>query len=287
MKKITAILLVLVSVFCLSACHAGDIKLGIYAPYWNFWKYSKGSSFTYSASEIAEIDINWVGGEIEIVSSDAQTLSITENSEELSDDAKMHYYINEGKLTIHYSKSMLKEDIDVSKKHLRVEVPEGIEIDIDSVNADIQIGEMVLGELKLTNVSGKVKFASLACNEINIENVDGDVSASEIVADEFSANSVSGAVNIYKISANEISVQTVSGKTSLGIAKKSMVKLNSVSGNIDISLPDDIGATVEFSTMSGNFSSDMPHTTSKKTYTFGKGIIEIDAETVSGSLHIS
>jgi len=287
MKKITAIILAVLSVFTLTACRVGDIKVNFYAPYWNFWKYSSGSEFTYTAADITEIDINWVGGEIEVRASKNAELSVTENSEGLEDGAKMHYFIKDGKLTIHYSKALYKEEIDTEKKHLYIEVPEGIELDIDSVNASVRIGEMALGEIKLTNVSGNVEFASLAASEVKIENVDGSVVAGEIVADEFSADSVSGMLKLAGVSANEINVTTVSGKTELGIKKKSEVEISSVSGEISLFIPGNIGATVEYSTMSGNFSSEMPHTTSKKTHIFGKGEIRICVETVSGNLTVS
>lgn len=286
MKKITAIILALLSLFCLCSCKAGDIDLGIYAPYWRFWDYTEASSFTYSASEIKEVNITWVGGSVEVVASKESELSVTENSEGLVDGAKMHYLVKDGKLIIHYTKALYREDVDASKKHLRVEVPEGIEIDIDSVNAYLKIGEMALGEIKITNVSGQVEFTSLAASKVKIENVDGHVSAGEIVADEFSSNSVSGSVNISKISANEIEMQTVSGKTTLGITKKSEVNISGVSGNVELYISDELGAMVEFSTVSGKFASDKPHTTGEKYYTFGLGEIEIEVETVSGNLRI-
>ena len=164
---------------------------------------------------------------------------------------------------------------------------------------------MALGEIKLTNVSGNVEFSSLASSEIEIENVDGTVTANEFVADELSAESVSGEIKFSKISANEIKIKTVSGKTTIGLAKKSELKVSSVSGAVAINIPDDIGcsyqfswsqhraeaapdrATIEYSTMSGTFSSEKPHKTSNKTYTFAAGEIQIAVETVSGNLHIS
>ncbi len=287
MKKLTAVILMILSLFCLCSCKAGDIDIGFYTPYWNFWNYSSASSFTYSASEIKEVDITWVGGSIEVVSSKESELSVTENSEELADDAKMHYIVKDGKLTIHYTKALYKEDVDASKKHLRVEVPEGIELDIDSVNASVKIGEMALGEIKVTNVSGHIEFSNLAASKVKIENVDGSILAGEIVADEFSADSVSGSLNISKISANEVKTKTVSGKTTLGLAKKSQVNISGVSGEVELYIDEQLGATVEYSTMSGKFSSDKPHKTGEKFYTFGLGEIEVKVETVSGNLKVS
>ncbi len=286
MKKTTAIILVLLSLLCLCSCKAGDIDLGIYAPYWNFWNYSASSSFTYSASKIKEVNITWVGGAIEVVASKESELSVTENSDELEDDAKMHYIVKDGKLIIHYTKALYKEDVDASKKHLRVEVPEGIEIDIDSVNAFVKIGEMAMGEMRITNVSGHIEFSSLAASKVKIENVDGHVLAGEIVADEFYSDSVSGSLRISKISANEVKVKTVSGKTTLGLSKKSEVDISGVSGEVELYISDELGAMVAFSTMSGKFSSDKPHTTGEKIYTFGLGEIEVEVETVSGNLKI-
>jgi DUF4097 and DUF4098 domain-containing protein YvlB len=285
MKKLTAVILILLSLFCLCSCKAGDINLGIYAPYWNFWNYSAASSFTYSASEITEVNVIWVGGTIDVVSSKKSELSVTENSEDLADDAKMHYIVKDGKLTIHYTKALYREDVDASKKHLRIEIPEGIELDIDSVNAFVKIDEMALGEIKITNVSGHIEFGNLAASKVKIENVDGSVVADEIVADEFSSDSVSGALSISKISANKVKVQTVSGKTTLGLAKKSKVDISGVSGEVELYVDEKLGAMVKFSTMSGKFSSDKPHTTGE-IYTFGLGEIEIDVETVSGNLKI-
>ena len=286
MKKLTAVILILLSLFCLCSCKAGDIDLGIYAPYWNFWKYSSASSFTYSSAEITEVNITWVGGSIEVVSSKESELSVTENSDGLEDDAKMHYFVKDGKLFIHYTKALYKEDIDTSKKNLRVEIPEGISLDIDSVNAFVKIGEMAMGEIKITNVSGHIEFSSLAASKIKIENVDGHVLAGKIVADEFYSDSVSGSLYISKISANNIETKTVSGKTTLGLAKKSEVDISGVSGDVELYVADELGAMVTFSTMSGKFSSDKPHTTGEKYYTFGLGEIEIDVETVSGNLRI-
>ena len=288
MKKFAAILLAVIALFALTACRAGDnIKVNFYAPYWNFWEYSADSSFSYTADEINEIDINWVGGEIEIVASKNAELSVTENSEELEDAAKMHYFIKDGKLTVHYCEAIYREEIDTEKKHLRIEVPEGIKIDIDSVNASIKVGEMALGEIKITNVSGNIELISIAASEIEIENVDGDIVAGEIVADEFSAESVSGTLAVRGISANEIGVTTVSGRTELGIKKRANAKISSVSGEISLVISENVGATVEYSTMSGNFISEKPHTTSKKTYIFGKGEAHIRVDSVSGSLKVS
>jgi DUF4097 and DUF4098 domain-containing protein YvlB len=265
----------------------GNIRIGIYAPYWNFWSYSNGSSFKYNASEIKKVDITWVSGEIDVVMGEGTELTVAETSEGLSDDAKMHYYIKDDKLTIHYSKAMLKEDIDPEKKHLRVEIPSGIELDIDSVNANVTIGDAVLGRIKLTSISGNAKFGSVISNEIKTETIEGTFSAVDIVADKFISDSVSGAVSISTISANEIKLKTVSGKTDMYISKKSKVKVSGVSGEVSLDIAENTGATVEFSTMSGTFSSDKPHKTNNKTYIFGKGETEITVETVNGNLNIS
>ena len=228
-----------------------------------------------------------MGGKIDIVPSESGTLSVAENSEALDEDEQIRYRINGGKLTIHYCKAAYTKAISSDSKHLRVEVPEGVNVNINNVSADVNVADIMLGKVKITNVSGDIRFASLACNELKIEVVSGKVTANEIISGKFSVNGVSGTVDIAKIAASEIDIDTVSGKTTLVLAKKCDVDVSGVSGSVNITLPTEAGATVEFSTVSGDFVSLLPHKTSKNTYTFGDGEMSVDVETVSGNLYIN
>ena len=275
-----------VCIFAFAGCTVGINGLSRYGTYADAGKYSVGS-FTYNAEDVNTVEINWVGGEIEIVQSENATLSVTENSDSLDSEEQMHHYIRSGKLIIHYCESGHRGEINSAKKKLRVEIPVGIDVDIDNVSADITAGEMSVGDFELTNVSGNVDFAVItASKDIDIEIVSGTIEAESIFARAFSVEGVSGDIDVKKISADEIEVQIVSGKTEFALSKSCDVDVSGVSGNVSITLPEGVGAEVEFDSVSGDIHSDITHTKNGDTYTFGAGETKISVETVSGNLYI-
>lgn len=285
-RKTVAIILALACAFCLASCGELHINgVSVYGVY-DAWNYSIGN-FSYSAEEVSSVEINWIGGEINIIPAEAGTLFAAENSEALEEGAKMRYRIKEGKLTIHYCQSAYTKSISASSKHLNIQVPEGVNIDINNVSADVKFSDIMLGKVKIGNVSGDVNFASLACNELEIETVSGKITANEIISGEFSVNGVSGSIDVAKIAASKIDIDIVSGKTNLVLAKKCELDVSGVSGSVNVTFPADAGAIVKFSTVSGKLSSDLPHKSNKDIYTFGNGEMDIDIETVSGNLYIN
>ena len=248
MKKITALILALVCVLALSACSGISLPgISYYGEYADASKYSTGD-FTYNANEIKEIEINWISGNIEIIQSDAATLSVRESGGTLETEEQMHYYLRAGKLIIHYCGSGYKKNIDASAKNLKIEIPENISIDVDNVSAGVKIGDIKAKDIDISSVSGRVTFAD--------------------------------------VTADDIDVQIVSGKTELGLTKDCDLEISGVSGSVKIALPAGIGATLEFSTVSGSLSSELEYTKDKQKYTFGTGEIEIDVETVSGNVSV-
>ena len=286
MKKITALILALVCVLALSACSGISLPgISYYGEYADASKYSTGD-FTYNANEIKEIEINWISGNIEIIQSDAATLSVRESGGTLETEEQMHYYLRAGKLIIHYCGSGYKKNIDASAKNLKIEIPENISIDVDNVSAGVKIGDIKAKDIDISSVSGSVTFADVTADDIDIEMVSGELTMSSVSADNFSADGVSGNIKVSSISASEIDVQIVSGKTELGLTKDCDLEISGVSGSVKIALPAGIGATLEFSTVSGSLSSELEYTKDKQKYTFGTGEIEIDVETVSGNVSV-
>lgn len=285
MKKIISLILAFLCASMLTGCNFGINFVNRYGNYADASKYSVGD-FTYNAKDVNTVEINWVGGEIEIVQSENATLSVTENGETLDSEEQMHYYIRNGKLIIHYCESGHFGEINSAKKKLRVEIPEGAELDIDNVSADITLGEINVSDFELTNVSGDVTFAGITAKDIDIEIVSGKIDAKSVCARTFSVNGVSGNINAAKIDADEIDIEIVSGKTELVLARACEVDISGVSGNVKITLPEGIGTEVELDSASGNLHSDRDYTKKGDTYFFGGGEAKIDVETVSGELYI-
>ena len=72
------------------ACSCGVSYYGTYA---DADKYSTGN-FNYEAGMVTSVEINWVDGSIELIQSDASTLSVSESGGTLDAEEQMHYYIN-------------------------------------------------------------------------------------------------------------------------------------------------------------------------------------------------
>jgi DUF4097 and DUF4098 domain-containing protein YvlB len=284
MKKIISIMIVCLCVVALAGCGFG-LGTTFYGNYADAGKYSVGD-FTYNAEDVNTVEINWVGGEIEIVQSENATLSVTENGDSLDSEEQIHHYIRAGKLIIHYCESGHRGEINSAKKKLRVEIPEGVDLDIDNVSADITFWEINVSDFELTDVSGDVTFAGITAKDIDIEIVSGKIDAKSVCARAFSVNGVSGNINAAKIDADEIDIEIVSGKTELVLARACEIDVSGVSGNVGITLPSGVGAEVELDSVSGDLHSDISCTKNGDTYVFGGGEAKIDVETVSGELYI-
>ncbi len=285
MKKIISAVIVFAFVFCLAGCNVGINGTTIYGTYADAGKYSAGD-FTYSAEDVKTVEINWVGGDIEIVQSESAALSVTENGESLDSEEQMHHYVRAGKLIIHYCESGYRGEIDTAHKKIRVEIPAGVDLDIDNVSADITLGNLKVRDFEVSNVSGNMQLAGITANDIDIEIVSGTITADSVSARTFDVEGVSGDIDVKKISADEIDVEIVSGKTSLVLEKACRADISGINGNINITLPSGVGAEVEFESVSGDLHSDISHIKDGDMYTFGAGEAKFDIETVSGNLYI-
>ncbi len=285
MKKIIAALLVLVFTFCLAGCKFGVAGVSVYGVYASQDKYSAGD-FTYDGAGIKTVEINWFGGEIEIVQRETAMLSVSESGGSLKDGEQVHHYIKNDKLTIQYCESGHIGEIDEEKKKLRVEIPAGIDLNINNTSANINVGTVSIDDCTIITVSGSVNLASVSADELDIEIVSGAVNADSMFVRDFEVNGVSGAVSVKNISADEISVNIVSGKTTLSLAKVCEVDVSGVGGDVSITLPADAGAEVEFESAGGKLNSDKSYIKDGKIYTFGEGEVKVDVETVGGNLYI-
>ena len=62
--------------------------------------------------------------------------------------------------------------------------------------------------------------------------------------------------------------------------------METVSGDLNLTLPEDCGFTLEKDTVSGRFSSELPTTEQNGKIVYADGHCEIEVEGVSASVHI-
>ncbi len=263
MKRITIILLT-VCALLLAGCTVnihGCNEAQYY--YKDAEKYSVGN-FTYSAADINSVSVNWIAGKVTIVESDNETLSVSESKTDLKVEEQIHYLIENGQLTIHFQESGYKSLINISgpdPKDLTVEIPVGVTLDVNLIASDLYMGTLSSETFEVATVTGNVTVDAASAKSVKAETVSGNITINKIKSPTITVETVSGAVNLNVLSANSIDA-------------------TSVSGGITLSL-NGMGARVDFETTSGSYHQK------DNSYLIGDGSVNIDVETVSGSLSIN
>lgn len=159
-------------------------------------------------------------------------------------------------------------------------------VDVRDARERVDIGT-VSGDVDLTRSSGRMR----------VEGVSGSISASDVAGD-LSAETVSGEVDIRRARLTELTAKALSGPVRYDgtIARDGSYRLNTHSGSITLTLPPDVGASLELESFSGRISSDFPLTLQpgetggrrgrRMDFTLGSGGARITAGAFSGNIYI-
>ena len=255
---------------------AGMVSVGGYActnDVSDMRRYSDGDrycvgNFTYAASEITSVDIAWEGGSIEIEQCDSPELSVSEDTPDEKAENRLHYFLEDGELKIRYCASGLKGKIDSFHKTLHVEIPVGVDLEIDNLQADISLGVLNLSEFSLSTKSGNVSAEKIVCRKGEIETGTGSITIGDFAADEFEADSAKGNLR-------------------LGFSKPTRGEIENADGNTKLLLHSGMGAKVYFRSRSGEFLCKKDYEKADKNYVIaGQDFCLFDVETGSGNLEI-
>jgi hypothetical protein len=152
----------------------------------------------------------------------------------------------EGRCTENGPKSGNRRDDDDRNNDVSVtftvRLPAGVKLEASGVSADVNVTGATAG-VSANSVSGNVILNDIT-GDIRVNSVSGDVKVTGASTGAIHANSVSGDV--------EIGVDQLTGSGDL--------EFSTVSGDVEITLPANLDATVEMSTLSGELKSDFPMT---------------------------
>ena len=250
----------------LSAC-AMDIS-PLFPEYENAELYSAGN-FTYQAADVSEVEIDWIAGEVNIVQSAEETLSVSEKRVAKTADKQVHYYLDGAVLRIKFCASDFKGSINEAEKKLTVEIPSGIYLEINSVSSPVDLGSAELSGVAVTSTSGSVLADTLTAATASIE-------------------TVSGNVEVGMLCVNGVSVETVSGHIEASIPRAITADFESVSGNVKLRLAEGLGTNLRLSVVSGKFNTELAYTQRGSSFSFyGGGSNNLHVDLVSGNLTVS
>lgn len=231
--KIKNPLLPLAACIALSACAAFSGCGARGYLYDNANTYSVGNAVITDA--VTELDVDWVGGNVEISYEEREGISISETSEKkFSSSQTMRYSVEQGKLKIKYAKSGATNLKSLSKT-LKIVLP--------AVDA--------LKYCEVETEAASVTVTGIKCRDFIFESVSGDIDFTGAALHEFEAETVSGNVKanfstLYYVSPfYAVDVETVSGDVELIIGAEMPValKFGTVSGTHDWSGFDVVPST--------------------------------------------
>jgi hypothetical protein len=131
---------------------------------------------------------------------------------------------------------------------------------------------------------------------VHFSSVSGTVDVSSVTG-HISASSVSGQVKVHDVSGS-VSASSVSGNVEVAISQlggSDDMRFSSVSGNVNVSLPANIDANVDLTSLSGTINTDFPIEVTKEHYgprTFARGKLgngsarQLKMSSISGSVSL-
>ena len=216
------------------------------------------------ASEDGVVEIHNRNGSIEVVGWSRREVAVTGT---LGSGAEgLEFSVDSHRTTV---RVMVPKDAkDVGASHLKVQVPEDSQVEVETVGSDIEVGKVV-GVLYLQSVGGGILVKDRPW-EVNAKSVGGRIEISvagsrvkaESVGGQVTLNGTTGEADVSTVS-GEILVKggrfergrfkTVSGDVRFdgGVARNGVFDFSSHSGSIEMLLPGYINADFRITTFSG------------------------------------
>ena len=228
------------------------------------------SGHKFSAVEIDRLKISWAAGKIVLVPTESDEISVTE---ELLDGDKTMVLKKDGStLYVEFCEDGIALNFGSNnlKKNLYIAVPqdwECRELEIDAASATVQAEHLTIEEVESSTASGSHTFTECTVEKLKVETVSGNLDFNGSL-DKLDFNGVSAQANLV-----------------LRNQPKS-IKLESVSGDLNLTLPEGCGFTVDKDTVSGRVSSELETVEKNGKIVHGDGSCEIEVEGVSSSVYI-
>ena len=227
-------------------------------------------------TDITALDIDWISGEVEILVTSGNAVSLMERVERgTSVSYAMSVSEQDGVLKVRYVEDEFLTLPNLPAKKLVVHLPREMaenltEVRLNSVSADFDVDPLTVRE--------KFTFSS----------VSGDLETEFITAEDVCAevSNVSGKIELDG-SFRQVNGESTSGELDLTLRTcPEKVSLVTVSGKADVELPRNAGFTLSYDTVSGDLECDFAVKRSGEKLICGDGGCEISVSTTSGDLKI-
>ena len=110
-------------------------------------------------TDITEIEIHWLTGDVYLVESNADGVAFQEDYTGDNEDYRMRYRVSNGKLIIQPCKSRLFSNMDLPRKALTVFLPDTLTLDnitVETVSANVELMGGSVDSLTVSTTSGNI-----------------------------------------------------------------------------------------------------------------------------------
>lgn len=231
------------------------------------------SAGSIDASKVSNIQIEWAAGKIRIEPGDVTEITFAETVAD-KDSQQMAWKQTDNTLHLQFSKSSISFPsfgfTSNGSKDLIVTVPRNwncSELSFDVASADVEIVDLTITDVDFDGASGKCEFLNCTVDELSVDTASGNIHFSGTL--------------------NEMDCDAASADCKIEVSNvPSRIDLESASGDLELTLPENAGFRVNFSTLSGDFNSEFPTTMSGGNYVCGDGKCRIEMDAMSGKVTI-
>lgn len=255
--------------------------------------YDDSENYTIGGAQLNDtvehIEIDWIAGNVKLLYSDSDMVSFSEESNKnLTDDFKLHYWLDGTTLKIrfcgsgHWSLGRLEKDLTVT-------VPKNFpltNLKITSISANVSLEAIETESAFIETTSGIICLTGCTVTDrFEFETISGGLEAEFAEPlNELTGSTSSGAVAVTAPHIDRFKVSAASGSVSLSAeAEPQWLDIGTVSGTVDLTLPESASVTLDFRSTSGKLSSELSGRTEDGKYIFGDGAGEYRIKTVSGN----
>lgn len=248
-------LLIMIFVLCAAGLAGCRFSVNI-SPGVSSFVYEDADRYTMGGTSLSDkvenVEVEWLSGNVQVAVHDRNTIEFSEEAnKQLDRNNTLYYWLDGRTLHIKFCRSG-KWNFAGLEKNLILWLPKDLklkELKVDSISAAIAAGDVKAQKLELNSVSGAASVDGGEFDEIKGDFVSGDVSVASLnVPEEMEIDTVSGSVKLFLLQSADF--------------------------------------TLEFETVSGDFSSDIALKADGDKYICGDGINRYEIDTVSGDVDI-
>lgn len=264
-------------------------------------------------SRVTGLDVEWINGPVEIKTGGEGRIRIVESAGwELKDNEKLQLSSSGGVLKIKWEGRIINFSLFQNRyKSLTVEVPQAVaeameELTCSTTSGNVTVSGFTAREWEVSTASGDMELSGIAGEEGSLSTASGSVTVEDgRFSQELHANTTSGPMTFSRVEAGQVDLNTVSGAVtyqgsaedfeadSVSAAVRGELDncpeeadLSSVSGGLLLAIPENKGFQVEYSSISGEFSTDFPVTEKAGRAVYASGGAEFSFSTTSGNMEV-